>query len=364
MKKKIIISMMIACAICLTASAALSDYYIPLLNGGFEAETYAGWTVTNGDGAWGDGPVSNAQLVGIGNWDGLWVAVSGNQGSGGWNENTTGTLQSISFTYPTNGIIYYKHGGWSMEGVGQSSLWNYVTVTGTDGTDHSKIYVPGTGVMQPINYKVPAAYGNECVINCVDNRAGSWGWMCVDSFRIVVDNADAKRDFETSFTNWQGWTTSGTAFGIQPRIQSQHPNVTGISGTFFADSSSGGESAVGELKSDNFTHPDGNIYFIIGGWSRGSPVQDTSFTNYVGLYLASDDSELARVEAPKSDASVVTNIFSDIHWGDPVYLKIVDNDVSNSYAWIYADYFQFDIIPEPAILGLLALLGFGLLRGK
>ena len=43
-----------------------------------------------------------------------------------------------------------------------------------------------------------------------------------------------------------------------------------------------------------------------------------------------------------------------------VYLKIIDTDDQSQgggYAWMYADEFQFDVIPEPATLGLLSLLG-------
>ncbi len=358
MKKKIIISIIVTFAMCLTASAVLSDYYIPLSNGGFEVGTHAGWAVTNGNGAWGTAP-TNISVVGDGNWEKIWHCNSA-QDSG---EATTGTLRSISFTYPTDGVLLYRDGGWNHEGAGPGSDYNFVTLTETNGTELSKSYVCGNGNMQPKSLFIPAAYGKECYINCIDNSTGSYSWMCVDNFRIVINNAAARRDFETS-TNWNGWTAYDTAFGDGPRIQSQHPQVTGISGTFFADSIVGGESATGELKSDNFTHPDGNIYFIIGGWSRGDPGQDTPLTNYVGLFLAADDSELARVEAPKSDASVSTNFSSGANWGNSVYLKIVDNDVSNSYAWIYADYFQFDVIPEPAIIGLLSLLGLALLRRK
>ena len=137
--------------------------------------------------------------------------------------------------------------------------------------------------------------------------------------------------------------------------------------TLFANSIAGGESAVGVLESDSFTHPVGTIEFIIGGWTIGSPSGNDSLTNYVGLYLASDDSELARVEAPNSDASISTNIYDAAQQGESVYLKIVDtNDESDGggYAWMYADKFQFDIIPEPATLGFLSLLGLALLRRK
>ncbi len=69
---KMLLSFIVGLAICVTASAALSDYYMPLSNGTFETATYAGWSVVTGDGAWGDGPINNAGDYGIAGWDGLY----------------------------------------------------------------------------------------------------------------------------------------------------------------------------------------------------------------------------------------------------------------------------------------------------
>jgi len=124
----------------------------------------------------------------------------------------------------------------------------------------------------------------------------------------------------------------------------------------------GSEPAVGVLRSSTFTHPDnGFVKFLVGGHStHWTP----DIFNYVTLNRASDGFEYGRVYAPDQNFVKEAAITNPAAANVDVYLEIVDNCTSGGWAWISFDHLQTVVIPEPAILGLLSVLGLALLRRK
>ncbi len=334
-----------------TTSRLLSIFVIALLtfrasaeiqNGNFETGVFSPWTVVNGNGAWGNAP-TNGSSGGAAGWQGTYYAQSA--GSGSWNENTIGTLRSAVFTYPADGKIYYRHGGWSKVDWGAGTDWNYVALKLTNGTELARVYTSGALIMSGTSISSVAAYGKECYLEAIDNRAGSWGWFVVDDFRIFVSG----ENFDFELGTWEDWTVTGTAFGAAPASSnSGHGNISGWHGDFYANSWIGTESATGILKSTNFVFT-GVLEFLIGGHSRGQDGTRT-LTNYVALYRDSDDTEIGRVEAPRNDAMSSAAIIDFSATNELVYIKIIDNDDESQgagWAWICADYFRV-MAMEPA----------------
>ena len=79
---------------------------------------------------------------------------------------------------------------------------------------------------------------------------------------------------------------------------------------------------------------------------------------------ASDGLEYGRVYAPNQNYVIEAAITNAAAAGEEVYVEIVDDCSSNGWAWISVDNIATGIIPEPATLGLLAILGLAFLRRK
>lgn len=157
-------------------------------------------------------------------------------------------------------------------------------------------------------------------------------------------------DFETG--DFSGWTVSGTAWGSGPidNDLGVAPAITGWQGTYYANSrATGSETAVGILRSQNFTLPD-QIEFLIGGWSAwggGSPPTH----NYVVLKLA-NGTELDRVWAPNHNNLTNDTLASPAHVGQEVYLEVIDDGTDGGFAWLEVDHFR--LIDYPAIEDILS----------
>jgi len=365
MKRKILISMMITFTICFCAAAG--DYYTQLTNGTFETGALTPWVQVSGD-CW----QINSDTPGR---EGTYCARSD---SGG--EANMGVLRSQAFMCPSNWVVCIGLGGWS-SWADHGGDYNYITLNLTNGTELARKYVPdphtadpyaGWNTIIPVQISSELAFDQMCYIEAVDDSDGSgYAWLAIDDARIVANTDEAKMDFELVEGTWDPgfWTESGNAFPDFPTAKNRRGGaITLINNSMYADSyQDSGESGTGELKSQNFVHPNGKIEFVIGGWTTNSPSGNTTLPNYVGLYLASDNSELARVDAPNQNGGHPTNIYSVSHYGDSVYLKVVDtNNESDGggWAWMTADHFSFNVIPEPTTFGLLAIFGLAFLRKK
>ncbi len=136
--------------------------------------------------------------------------------------------------------------------------------------------------------------GTEVYIEIVDNNSGSgYAWLAADDFILGGETGDTL-DFESGSyaADWQ--VISGNAFGTTPN-STVHGSMSGQQGKYWADSWSGaGESAIGVLRSKNFTITKSitsraTISFLKAGWDgTGGNGPWRTTTSLLGTYQSQD----------------------------------------------------------------------------
>ncbi|QTH42816.1 VCBS repeat-containing protein [Cohnella sp. LGH] len=261
-------------------------------------------------------------------WDGSGWADSYNGG-----ESETGVLRSNTFTIGT-GMISYKIAGWS--GSDGSRNLNHVYIR--RASDNAILHTgnpPLSNSFSQVQWDGSAYNGTLAYLEVVDNDAnGGYAWIGIDSF--------VSGSFALNFDDGT-WGSSqpvdfNTAFGSPRRVP--HGSMSGWDGTYWADSYNGGEAAIGNMRSINFTIRNNLITFKIAGWSG---VDGSRNLNHVYIRRTSDDAILFTANPPLSDS------FQQVQWdgsaynGVQAYLDVVDNDNNNTYAWIAIDSFVHDV---------------------
>ncbi len=282
--------------------------------------------------------------------------------------NVTGILKSANFSLDANEQLSFYIGGWSKVG-GEGMDFSYVTLNRTsDKTELDRVWAPGiTGVMDLRQLSHGLNENIEVYIEVVDNdTAGTgWGWISVDDFDKVEYNFWLGKNNGFELGNFSNWTVSGTAFGSVPRSYDNQGRA-GWHGRYFANSSVGGEPAVGTLRSANFSFGNNSTAtFWISGWSSWTGAGSPAY-NYVALKRASDDSELDRVWTPNVTHTMFEKSFVAPQTAVDVYIEVVDNCTSGGYSWIAVDDFQLDYIPEPIsiISCLISIIGIFFVKRK
>ncbi|RKX34202.1 MAG: hypothetical protein DRP64_20270, partial [Verrucomicrobia bacterium] len=133
----------------------------------------------------------------------------------------------------------------------------------------------------------------------------------------------------------------GTAFGGAPYDNDQGVGIGGWTGSYYALSRAGGESATGTLTSETFSFgASDTVSFLIGGWSGVPPASGQ--WNYVALKRASDDSIIGeKIWAPNVTSTMVERSFaSATNIAENVYIEVVDNATGSGYSWISVDDFR------------------------
>jgi len=322
--------------VALLASTAFAD----IQNGGFESGDYTGWTVSGN--AWGSHPTNTDMGVGIAGWNGNYCALSRING-----ENQTGTLRSANFTLLSGERVDFLIGGWRSVNVPAESNWNYVVLCrASDDAELDRIYAPNMTPNMVARKLFPGTTNElEVYIKAVDDASGgAFAWMDVDEFEIVeAPDPSILFDFEAgTYTNW---VTSGTAWGSAPVTTGYLPvhfEHIGQHGTYYANSHVGGETAVGTLRTINFTYQSNTlIRFKIAGWSSYGFGSEGGAYNYISLKRASDDFTYTNIFAPNQTSPFITREFNfESAYGEEVYIEVVDNCTSGGYAWLAVDYFE------------------------
>ena len=191
---------------------------------------------------------------------------------------------------------------------------------------------------------------------------------------VIFDNVTIEEASEMNLGfeigSFHGWTASGNCWNGAPLNYDGTVGIGGWDGNFYACSRACLiENTVGTLQSKDFSLPTlGTVEFLAGGYSFNPSVTNIPIYNYVTLNDAASDAELDRVYMPGTTATMsLTNLvppFAYLGTGSNMYIKVVDDSTGGSWAWLSVDKFEIVAIPEPATLGLLAILGFAFLRRK
>ncbi|MFC5404867.1 discoidin domain-containing protein [Cohnella soli] len=146
------------------------------------------------------------------------------------------------------------------------------------------------------------------------------------------DSSIADVNFEFGAYAGMSWTATGTAFGSGPS-GTPHGGVKGWRGAKWADSSVGGESATGTLRSPAFTIGKEELTFRKAGWDGSSGGSQ----NFYYLKRASDGAILFTAKPPQSDAFVLERWDVSAYIGQEVYFELVDGNGSSGFSWLAAD---------------------------
>jgi hypothetical protein len=275
-------------------------------------------------------------------------------------ETDTGTLKSDPFILRKDEQISFYIGGWS-KWSGGGFDYNYVTLNRAENDEElDRAWTPNqnNAVIKTLSHNLNKDV--EVYIKAVDDcSATGYAWLSVDDFDKVEYNNYLGQNNGFEVGDFSDWTVAGAAFGSTPK-NSDLQGRAGWSGRFFADSSAGGESATGTLRSSDFSFGNGStITFLISGWSSLGGSGQPAY-NYVALKRASNNSEVDRVWTPNITGSMQEKSFSYYDGMENMYIEIVDNCTSNGYAWIAVDNFQLDIVPEGGIVFNILFLIFGI----
>jgi len=318
-------------------------------NHSFEIGTYTNWTKTGA--AWLDAPTNlirhNMPADSAFYADSFFPA-----------ESDTGTLQSDPFILKKDEQISFYLAGWSGSGA-NSDGQNYVSLNrASDDSELDKADPPqgDNVVIKTLSHGLNEDI--EVYIKAVDgNSAGGYAWIAVDDFDKAEFNYYLGKNNGFEVGDFSDWTVSGTAFGSAPK-SSDAGGRAGWSGKYFANSAVGGESAVGTLRSADFSFGNGStISFLVSGWSSLAGAGEPAY-NYVALKRASNDSEVDRVWTPDNTGNMQKESFYYSGSMEYMYIEVVDNCTSDGYAWIAVDNFQLDVVPESGIIFIICYLSF------
>ena len=140
--------------------------------------------------------------------------------------------------------------------------------------------------------------------------------------------------------NLVSWTADA---GEPWKVQTRHCD-DGTDFTQFHSSLTRGESYVGSMRSGSFTAPAQLSFWIVG--HNGFPDQTDKQANRCELIDADSGSILRTAFPPRSDvARQVSWDLQDIH-GRKVFIRCVDGDQANAYAWVALGRFSLDALNE------------------
>ena len=392
MKKKILLSLALVAVMCFSVSAVNT---IEVYNNRFMTPTQAG--------TWGNHGAALGALDG-------WVftgncSLSTNIGAGG--------VAGGTFRYCP--ISYYGQAagaGWGGGDITQQipgptiragyTTVNYSTTEFVSGTTYTVTYSylkdPNVAGAQYEFFVVNKDEGmgvlNYRPVDITHAPRYSWCFMSTNidftsvsrTNRIVFRNLGYNTSIvfnnitieETSNKNWglevgsfHGWTETGDAFNGAPLDNDGGVAIGGYDGDWYACSRAArNETFQGTLKSRDFTIPEnGYVQFKLGGYSYNPAITNVPIYNYVTLNDAESGAQLGdKIYCPQTTGSmVITNIIPPTAYmgsGSNVCLNVVDDSTVAAYGWLSFDSLETKVIPEPATLGLLAILGLAFLRRK
>ena len=324
---------------------AFYNIYDGIINPGFETGTYTNWT-TSGT-AWGAAPVTTNFIPNNFEHNGLEGKYYASSLSGG--ETATGILRSENFTLKKDEQLSFLISGHSTHFA--PAEYNYILLCkAADDTELDKVWTPNSDSLHTKLLSHSTNIDLEVYIKVVDDcTEGGWAWLAVDDFNKVGFDAILGQNNGFEIGDFSDWTVGGTAFGSAPVTTNYIPYFfedCGLDGKFYANSMVGTEAAIGSLTSPSFFLPENaSIKFLIGGWAAYNSTNKVY--NYVSLKLVSDDSEVDRIYAPGSNFLQEKSFETASAYDQEVYIEVIDNCTSGSFAWLSVDNFQ--IITEPEI---------------
>ncbi|SDS20123.1 GH116 family glycosyl hydrolase [Microlunatus soli] len=293
----------------------------------WSGEDFAGWTVSGT--AFGDGPVDISDLPAS-------MLRFGPLGSTGdrlvssypaHSDAATGSLTSAPFTIEHETISTRIGGG--RRGVSIAVLIDDHPVATASGWS--------TEPLRPVLLDVSGHRGKTARIKISDDNDVAWGHLTVD--RILFTDRPAPEpdrvlaDWESG--NYDGWTSTGDAFGAGPVPRSPlpdyfpAPDAMNTEGNFFVsshdfrnhDDAGAADKVTGTLIGEPFTIDRRYLAAQIGGGADA---------NTVGLRLVVDDTVVARLAGSNDEAFTPLAVDVSAYHGSTGHLEIVDD---NSGGW-------------------------------
>ena len=254
----------------------------------------------------------------------------------------TGTGTDL-MTYIGNGWIHTTDSGKSIGAVYDPGWGETIVSNGSGWTVEISADINIDGA---VNYSDFARVARSWM---ADTSDGNYDALCNLTGSSVIDEHDlqvlmghwlgdaallANLDFELG--TFEGWHTTDNAFSSSPQAASGR---IGSQGSYISDSISGGEAAIGTLRSKPFVLTENGVKFKIAGHNHQPGISPTNSYNYVELRRNSDDLLLDTVWAPQSDSFQKEVLCSEPHIGQEVYINVVDSGSVASFASIAADNF-------------------------
>ncbi len=313
-----------------------------ITNGDFETGDLTGWTITAGT-AFNGEPSTQAPP----DAEGTYMVRSRP-------ENATGTLVSDPFVIDnaTFRFLIAGHRQWPDTTGGDGTVdppYNWVVLRDaeTDEELTDRIHPPGSDPFVEREIDVANLLGREVYIEIVDNSdATGYAWIAVDSFSLTGPSmgADVLEDFEDGPPfDARIWSVEGVfniatynqGWGAGPPQGDYH-----ASSSYDGVNNAGNDVLTGTLTSGPFMVGEGNetLMMLVSG-HNGPPDQNSTDENYVSVRRWEDDSEVARIFPPRSDASAIRSVNVSAEQGKALYLHIVDSR-ADGFGWLAVDYIR------------------------
>ncbi|MFC5406695.1 discoidin domain-containing protein [Cohnella soli] len=250
-----------------------------------------------------------------------------------WTQVVGGRIKEESLELPQKRITYTAS---STQPLLVNSLpYGYLPVTEVSAGMHEKPFNPKSVVDLP---KEEAGYwkGGSASPDKPQTLIADFGDVYpVSGMELYpIGDKDEREIFSFETGSYNGWTTTGVAFGTAPTSGTHFGAISGIKGKYWADSQWGGEAATGTLRSPNFTIDKDVLSLRIVGYDGPA---GTDNRNFIYIRRVSDNAILYTVKPPQSDAFVTRRLEVTRDIGTEAYLEIVDNDTAAAYGWLGAD---------------------------
>ncbi len=398
MKKKILMTLALVAAMCFSVSA------IDVYNHDFSKTVQAGTWGAHGaaagvTGGWwyvGSCSLSTNMNAGLpnGTFRGCPVTYYGQAAGVGWNAAGINCDLRQDIPGPTQGDPTPAAGHYSTteftSGTTYTVTYSYLK-TPNVACNYQFFVVnkdSGMGVLnyRPVDITVPTEFSwwfNSTNVDFVSiSRTNRLVFRLSDAVNtsIVFDNITVQEASEKNwgfeFGSFHGWNDLGDCWNGGPLNYDGGVSIGGWDGTYYANSRAclgqpgGPETLTGQLQSKDFTIPEnGYVQFKLGGYSYNPTQTNEPIYNYVTLNDAESGVQIGdKIYCPQTTGSmVITNIIPPIAYmgsGSNVYVKVVDDCALGAYGWLSFDSLETKVIPEPATIGLLAILGLAFLRRK
>lgn len=142
---------------------------------------------------------------------------------------------------------------------------------------------------------------------------------------VTPPPAAARSVFDFEFAAWDGWTTTGSAWGKRPEAESLpgQPMVLGAGGRRFATSMHGGDAATGRLTSPVFALAGTRLTVMLAGGTNSARMR-------VELWAADEAKILATTSVPEPGGETMRRVVIDISAFENANAKLVFVDDSDS----------------------------------